>query len=222
MANKKSSFFRRNGLSLVLVGLLLASWFGQVLTGQHEFNERQTEHGAATVNVGRYLLSGHFVQATFENWESEFFQMTVYVWLTIFLRQQGSSESKSLEEEEEVDREPQPGPDAPWPVQRGGLWLLLYKNSLSLVLLLLFVVSFWLHALGSHRDYNLEQELKQQPVISFAEYLGSSRLWFESFQNWQSEFLAVATIVVLSIFLRQKGSPQSKPVDAPDEQTGSS
>ncbi len=146
--------------------------------------------------------------------------MFLYIVMTIFLRQKGSSESKSLDEPEEVDRQPKPGLRAPWAVRKGGGWLVLYKNSLGLAFFLLFLVSFWLHALGSFKDYNLEQRLKHQPTENFSSYLGNSRLWFESFQNWQSEFLSVASIVLLSIFLRQQGSPESKPVDAPHDETG--
>jgi hypothetical protein len=171
-----------------------------------------------------YSGSGHFLQATFENWESEFLQMALYVMLTISLRQKGSSESKKLkgEGEDEVDREPQPNDEAPWPVKKGGLWLALYKNSLSIAFCLLFLVSFTLHFYGSLKDYNEQQAEKGMPLASGAEYISGSRFWFESFQNWQSEFLAVASIVILSIFLRQKGSPESKPVDAPDSETGTS
>lgn len=221
MPQRKPSFFYRNSLSIVTLMLFLLSLVGQVLFGLKEYNEQLTEHHAPAVHLAEYLTSGHFVQATFENWESEFLQMSLYILLTVFLRQQGSSESKDLEKEAEVDREPKPHPKAPWPVKKGGWWLKLYKNSLSLAFLLLFVVSFWLHAAGSFKNYNLEQRLKNKPEEPFVQYLGNSRLWFESFQNWQSEFLSVASIVLLSIFLRQKGSPESKPVDAPDDETGS-
>jgi hypothetical protein len=217
---KRHSFFYRNSLSITLLVLFILSWAAQSFTGWHEFNQELTEHGAAPVNLPNYFLSGHFIETTFENWESEFLQMFLYILLTVFLRQQGSSESKSLDEPEEVDREPTPSPQAPWPVRKGGFWLLLYKNSLSMAFLVLFLLSFWLHALGSLKDYNLEQRLKHQPTETFSSYMGNSRLWFESFQNWQSEFLSVASIVLLSIFLRQKGSPESKPVDAPNDETG--
>ena len=147
--------------------------------------------------------------------------MGLYVLLTISLRQQGSSESKDLEEKEEVDREPDPNrKDAPWPVKKGGLVLAIYKNSLSLAFVLLFITSFLLHAGGSFNKYNEEQIFEGKPKVSISEFIGGSRFWFESFQNWQSEFIAVISIVVLSIYLRQKGSPESKPVDASFEETG--
>ena len=221
MPQRKPSFFYRNSLSIVTLLMFLLSLVGQILFGLKEYNEHLYEHHTPAVHLVEYLTSGHFIQATFENWESEFLQMFIYILLTVFLRQKGSSESKDLEKEEEVDREPQPHPKAPWPVKKGGWWLKLYKHSLSLAFLLLFVLCFWLHATGSFKDYNQEQRLKNKPEETFVQYLGNSRLWFESFQNWQSEFLSVASIVLLSIFLRQKGSPESKPVDAPDEETGS-
>lgn len=167
-----------------------------------------------------YLASGHFFQATFENWESEFLQMAVFVLLTVSLYQKGSSESKKFEQEE-VDREPDPNKkDAPWPVRTGGFILTLYKNSLSIALGILFLLSFTLHMYGSMKDENELLIHQGKPPVDLVTHLSGSRFWFESFQNWQSEFLSVFTIVVLSIFLRQKGSSQSKPVDAANSDTG--
>jgi len=217
-----SSFFFRNGLSLALILLFLVSITGQVITGMAEHNTELNELGAATISLPAYLRSGHFIQTTFENWESEFLQMGMYVLLTIWLRQKGSSESKSLDEKEEVDREPDPEKkDAPWPVKKGGWVLRFYKNSLSSAFVLLFFLSFVLHACGSLKNYNEEQLLKGDPTLSMREFLVHSRFWYESFQNWQSEFIAVLSIVGLSIFLRQKGSPESKPVDSSFSETGS-
>ncbi|HEY9048006.1 MAG TPA: DUF6766 family protein [Ohtaekwangia sp.] len=214
------SFWYRNSLSLVLIACFLLAFAGQTYTGWMEHNDDLEKLQAPPIPLREYILSGHYLQVTFENWESEFLQMFMYVMLTIFLRQQGSSESKSLDEPEEVDREPVPHADAPWPVKRGGWWLSLYKRSLTLAFIILFTISFWLHAYGSLQDYNEEQRLRHEPVQTMREYIGSTRLWFESFQNWQSEFVAVTSIVLLSIFLRQKGSPESKPVDAPIAETG--
>jgi hypothetical protein len=220
---KKHSFLHRNGLSLVLVAFFLISFLGQVFTGLREYNHDLEEYDQPPVVLSEYLTRGHFYQTTFENWESEFLQMGMYVLLTIWLRQQGSSESKTLSGEEEVDRKPDPKrKNAPWPVKKGGVILSIYKNSLSLAFLLLFLISFSLHAYGSLNHYNEEQLLQQKSAISLGEFMQCSRFWFESFQNWQSEFVAVISIVVLSIFLRQQGSPESKPVDAPDKETGSS
>jgi hypothetical protein len=215
-------FLRNNGLSLVFLALFIVTLTAQFLTGHAEHNKEREEEGQSPLTAIGYLQSGHFLQATFENWESEFLQMALFVLFTISLRQKGSSESKSFEGPEEVDREPSPKKKgAPWPVRKGGFVLTLYKHSLSLVLLLLFLLSFMVHLYGSLKDENEQLALKGLPAETMGRYIGESRFWFESFQNWQSEFLSVFAIVVLSIFLRQKGSPQSKPVDAPDDETGS-
>ncbi|WP_298740201.1 DUF6766 family protein [uncultured Chitinophaga sp.] len=216
----RHGFFYRNGLTLTFLLLLILSLGGQAYTGWLEHNEELSEKGGAAISFLPYLVSNHFLEATFENWESEFLQMVSFVCLTIWLRQKGSAESKDLDKPEEVDREPQPHPGAPWPVKKGGLILALYKRSLSLVFLLLFMVSFVLHFKGSRGDYNVEQRAMHKPSASVGEYLLNKRFWFESFQNWQSEFMSVAAIVFLTIYLRQQGSSQSKPVDAPHSQTG--
>jgi len=214
------SFLYRNGLTLVFLVLLILTLGVQAYTGWLEHNEELSERGAAGISFLPYLVSNHFLEATFENWESEFLQMFSFVCLTIWLRQKGSAESKDLDKPEEVDREPQPNPDAPWPVKKGGFVLALYKRSLSLAFLFLFVVSFVLHFKGSRGAYNVEQQAMHKPSESVGEYLLNKRFWFESFQNWQSEFMSVAAIVFLSIYLRQQGSPESKPVDAPHSETG--
>jgi len=219
---KNHSFFLKNGLTIVLLFFFVLSMTGQIFTGLHEFNDELQEYGHEAVDLKQYLLSGHFIQTTFENWESEFLQMAMYVVLTIWLRQVGSSESKSIDKKEEVDREPDPHKhDAPWPVKKGGWILSIYKNSLSFAFITLFLLSFFLHAVGSLKNYNEEQSLKRKPTLDMITFMGKSRFWFESFQNWQSEFVAVISIVVLSIYLRQKGSPESKPVDASFSETGS-
>lgn len=218
----KHSFFYRNGLTIALVFLFILSFSGQIVTGWKEYNEEREEYQQEEIPLGRYLKTGHFYQTTFENWESEFLQMGLYVLLTVWLRQKGSSESKDLDKKEEVDREPDPTKkDAPAPVRKGGFILKLYKNSLTIAFALLFSASSFLHGYGSFKNYNEEQAFKNKPTISFHEFIGKTRFWFESFQNWQSEFVAVISIVVLSIYLRQKGSPESKPVDASYGETGS-
>ena len=214
---------RENGLSIVLFSLFLFSLIGQTLTGHKEYNDDQQEHRQPTISYGEYLMSGHFVEATFENWESEFLQMACYVVLTVFLYQKGSSESKKPDALQRVDIVSKKGgkeKDAPWPVRRGGWVLKLYENSLALAFVLLFLGSFLLHAAGGAKEYSQDQiEHGGQPV-STMQYMGTSRFWFESFQNWQSEFFSIGAMVVLTIFLRQKGSPESKPVDSPHSETG--
>jgi hypothetical protein len=214
-------FLKNNSLSLVFFILFLLSLGGQVVTGLKQHNQEMEEEGGQHLNMEQYFTSGHFLQSTFENWESEFLQMALFVILTMFLYQKGSSESKDPEKEEEVDREPNPRRrNAPWPVKKGGLVLAIYKHSLFYALTIIFLLSFLVHWYGSLKDYNEEQILKQLPTETAFQYISNSRMWFESFQNWQSEFLSVFAIVVLSIFFREKGSPQSKPVDAPDSETG--
>jgi hypothetical protein len=214
---------RENGLSIVLLLLFLLFWLGQSATGHREHNSEQRDHLQPEVSYFTYLRSAHFWEATAENWESEFFQMFGYVILTAFLYQKGSSESKKLGESEPVDRDPRKSKrrNAPWPVRRGGLVLKLYENSLSLAFLLFFLFSITMHAVAGAGVYNDEQAAHGQPEhLSLLQYAGTSRFWFESFQNWQSEFLSIAAMVLLSVFLRQRGSPESKPVDSPHDQTG--
>ena len=218
-------FLRENGLTIVWLGMFFLSFiFGLSFAGQREYNSEQREHGQDEVGYVEYVTSSHFLSATMENWESEFLQMFLFVVLTAFLYQKGSAESKKIDEEEEVDRDPRQSKnkrDAPWPVRRGGLVLRLYENSLGLAFLLLFLGSLFLHAAGGAREYNQDQaEHGSAERVTTLQYMATSRFWFESLQNWQSEFLAVGLMVVLSIWLRQKGSPESKPVDAPHSQTG--
>lgn len=213
---------RNNGLSLALTALFLLTLGGQAVAGFKTSNHERQEHHQPTQSFGSYLRSPEMIEATAENWESEFFQMMVYVLITVVLFQKGSVESKDPEGENEVDREPDPNrPGAPWPVKRGGFALAVYKRSLAIAFLVLFIASFLAHAAGGTGVYNEEQLLHPggHPVSIFG-YMRTSRFWFESLQNWQSEFLAVLSIVVLSIHLRQFGSPESKPVDAPHGETG--
>jgi hypothetical protein len=217
---KKNSFFYRNGLTLVFMSLFLVTLAAQALMGWKQHNEDLKENSVKEITLGTYLRSGHFISATFENFESEFLQMSLYVIMTISLRQLGSAESKKLDEPEEVDREPKNAPDAPWAVRKGGWILKLYSNSLALCFGTLFFVSWGLHLYGSWQNHNVEQLAKHLQTDSIAKYLTKPEFWFETFQNWQSEFLSVASIVFFTIYLRQKGSPESKPVDAPDLETG--
>ncbi|MBP1225465.1 DUF6766 family protein [Flavobacterium sp. 1355] len=215
------NFLRNNGLGISFLLLFIGTLIGQIIFGFEEHNKELIEDGSTAIKLSAYLISGHFIQSTFENWESEFLQMALFVLLTIFLMQRGSSESKDLDKEEEVDREPSPTrKDAPWPVKKGGWILEIYKHSLTIVLFLLFILSFFAHFYGSLKDENEQLSLKGLPLESASDYIGDSRFWFESFQNWQSEFLSVFAIVMLSIYFRQIGSSQSKPVDAPHMETG--
>jgi hypothetical protein len=190
---------------------------GQALTGWHQSNDERRAHAEPPQSLGTYLGSGDFVEAIFENWESEFFQMAALMTLSAVLVQKGSAQSNPLSKSK--PERPAPG-RTPWAVRRGGLIRQIYGRSLSLALGGLFVISFALHALGGQAKFNGEARVHGQPTVSLAGYLTSSTFWFESFQNWQSEFLSIGVLVVLSIFLRQEGSPESKPVNAPHAQTG--
>ena len=216
-------FLFENALTIVALAFFVVSMLGLVMAGHSAYNEDQRQHGSPTVSVVGYLTSGHFMEAIGENWESAFLQMGVFVLLTRFLYQRGSSESKRIEEAEAVDQDPSDArndPNAPWPVRRGGMWLTLYQNSLSGVLLLMFGLSLWLHAAGGAAKYNENQRAHGGDTVSTIGYIGTSEFWFESFQNWQSEFFSVGVLALLTIWFRQKGSPQSKPVAASTDDTG--
>ncbi|GAA5083378.1 hypothetical protein GCM10023210_01970 [Chryseobacterium ginsengisoli] len=214
MKTNKNTFLYKNGLSIVVVSLFVLFLSCQLITGWHVKNDELSEVKLPSLSLTQYISSPHFMQATFENWESEFLQMCMYVVLTVSLRQKGSAESKSLTEKEDVDREPVAHKNAPLPVKKGGVILSLYNHSLSISLGILFILSFIFHFIGSLNNYNEEQIEKHLATLGWKDYIINSQFWFESFQNWQSEFLAVASLVILSIWFREKGSPQSKPVDA--------
>lgn len=212
-----------NGLLLACLGLFAVFFVGMIVSGTATYNEEQREHGSAEhISVIGYVQTGDFVEATFENWESEFLQMGMYVVLTAFLFQKGSSESKPIDKKAAQDADPQAASaaDAPWPVKRGGLILKVYENSLAIAFFVLFFASVALHAAGGVVAFNEEGAQHGQTPISGWEYLTTSQFWFESMQNWQSEFVAVAAIVGLSIVFRQRGSAESKPVAEPDRETG--
>lgn len=217
---KPRSFFYRNSLTIVFLALFIITLLAQAFTGWKENNQEIKDQGGAPLEFSQYLNTGHFISATFENFQSEFLQMGLYVLLTISLRQIGSAESKSIDEPNEVDRKPQASKDAPWPVKKGGWILFLYSQSLSIVFMILFFASWGLHFYGSWLDHNDKQLLMHKPADSALQFIGQPTFWFETFQNWQSEFLSIVAIVFFTIYLRQKGSPQSKPVDAPDMETG--
>jgi hypothetical protein len=212
------SFWRDNGLSLVLVSLFLFFLVGQTFSGWLHYNDELEEHQQPAIGILEYMRSGAFGEAVFENWESEFLQMGLYVVLTTFLFQRGSAESRDPDESDEeenssFDRSPRAA-------QKASLVAKLYSHSLSIAFGLLFAISFAGHVLWGAKAYNVEAAQHGQNALSGWQYLATSQFWFESFQNWQSEFLAIFAIVVLSIWLRERGSPESKPVTAPHSKTG--
>ena len=214
---------RDNSLSLAMFGLFVLFLIGHSITGYYDHNDVQRVHQQSLLSYKAYLTSGHFWATVWENWESEFLQMAAYVVFTVFLFQRGSAESKDPDAVDEVDEDPrhhQHRPHAPGPVRRGGLALTLYAHSLSIALFVLFILSFLGHAVSGTHQYNHEQRAHGQTPVSMRQYVVTSRFWFESFQNWQSEFLAMGTLAVLSIWLRERGSPESKPVHHSHAETG--
>jgi hypothetical protein len=213
------SWLRDHALGLVLALLFVASLAGQVFAGLGVENRERREHGAPPLSVATYLASPGFVSATFENWESEFLQMGVFVLLTVWLREKGSAESRPLDPVDETH--PRfPKERQPWAARQQGIVRRLYECSLSLAFFALFAVSFAAHQLGSLGQFNEGQLEHGAAPESLGEYLTDAQFWFESFQNWQSEFVSVLAIVMLTVWLRQKDSPQSKPVEAPHDHTG--
>jgi len=220
--------FYENGLSLVLLFLFLTFTVFQMVSGFNVFNEEQALHKSPHVEFFEYLSLPHFWSALFENWESEFLQMALLVVFSERLRQKGSAQSRKLyeEEKEEAAKEQQIEEEArkegktPGPVKKGGLVEKLYSNSLLLAFSILFVLSLIGHAVASYLMTRMEQLEHTAPPPGIFEFLKEPELWFESMQNWQSEFLAVFSIVVLSIWLRAKNSTESKPVGAAHDYTG--
>lgn len=218
-------FLWRNGLSLFFGVLFLVALVGQALTGLAAYNEGQVAHGLQQISLGHYLLSSSFAVDVAENWQSEYLQFFLYVMVTVWLVQKGSPESKELDkagsesdEEQKVGR--YAGVDSPSWAKVSGPRRSIYSHSLCLVMGLLFLGSWLAQSIAGWSAYNSEQLQQLQPVVSYLSYLGRPDFWNRTLQNWQSEFLAVGSMAVLSIYLRQRGSPESKPVGSPHEATG--
>lgn len=208
-------FFRDNGLTITLLIVTALCIVGMVASGLKVENEMLANHGQPPLGVLAYMTSGSFISALFENWESEFLQMAAYVMLTAILFQRGSAESRDPDEPERDGDQLPVGWRGRHPVLR---WM--YAHSLGLALTALFLISFVLHLHGSAASANQEAAMHGKALKSVWEHLHEAQFWFESFQNWQSEFLSTAVLVVLSVFLRFRNSPESKPVSAPHSETG--
>lgn len=208
----RRNWLRDNGLTLVLVALFAVTIVGQFFTGLAVENEERLADGLAALTIPAYLINGAFLSSVFENWESEFLQMWAYVMLTAYLFQRGSPESRDPDKEET-----RPGEEK-GAIRTVGQFL--YAHSLGLALLSLFLASFVAHWINSARHAAEKAAGDGMPAPEFVGYLGNPQLWFESFQNWQSEFLSTAILVVLGITLRERASPESKAVGDPDEKTG--
>ncbi|MEA3014920.1 MAG: hypothetical protein QOD42_3465 [Sphingomonadales bacterium] len=213
---------KNNGLTIVLMLLFAFSIVGQLLTGWRFENAELAKHGEHALTLGQYTANPQFISTVFENWESEFLQMSAYVLLTCWLFQKGSAESSDPDEPpRDADLAAQARrKGAPAILKRGPVVRWLYANSLGIALLLLFVGSFLMHWKYSAAQAAEEAISHGEAPMTMGQYLFDAQLWFESFQNWQSEFLSTAVLVVLTIFLRQRESPESKAVAAPHGQTG--
>ena len=221
------TFLRENGLSLFFAATFLATLTAQSFAGQHAYNAEQLEHGASGISWWEYVTSVSFWGAVMENWQSEFLQFTVFIGATIWLVQKGSNESKpldsvGLESNQKQKLEGFAPDDAPRWAKARGARRVLYENSLLLVMTTIFFASWAVQSLGNWREFNAEQRAHGEAAVSWGRYLLDPDFWVRTLQNWQSEFLAVGTMAVFTIYLRQRGSPESKPVGAPHHETGSS
>ena len=217
-------FLRFNGLSLALGALFVLALVFQAISGHADFNEEQREHHGPEVSMGRYVTSSHFAVAVLENWQSEYLQFTLFVLATIWLIQRGSTESKKPGQEgTESEKDQKLGehaePESPLWARVGGVRQALYSNSLLIVMALVFVGSWVAQSITGWVEYGDRRLEHQMDPVSWWTYLGSGDFWERSMQNWQSEFLAVGSMAILSVYLRQRGSSESKPVGAPHERT---
>jgi hypothetical protein len=218
-------FVRENSLGLVFGLLFLGVLAAQAYAGHAQFNQRQITEGLPPIGLGRYLTSASFGADVAENWQSEYLQFFLYLILTVFLIQKGSPESKKpgqagpeSDKEQKIGRYAQP--DSPAWARTGGWRTRIYSNSLGLVMGGIFLASWLAQSIAGAAAFNEQQLADLQDPITWAQYLGEPDFWNRTLQNWQSELLAVASFAILAIYLRQRGSPQSKPVGTPDTSTG--
>jgi hypothetical protein len=220
-------FVRENALALFFGFIFLCSTVAESVVGHRVFNQEQLMHGDAAISYGRYLLSSNFGEAMLENWQSEWLQMLMFALATVWLVQRGSAESKKLGDEGlESDEDQQVGKHAPagaprWARARG--WRqAVHENSFLIVVLVIFLGSWLGQSATAWTEFNDEQAQHGQPAVSWVTYLGEADFWESTMQNWQSEFLALGAMTIFTVYLRQRGSPESKPVGAPNSETGSS
>jgi len=216
---------RDHGLSLVFAGLLVLALVGQAVSGLVGVNDDARDHGLPTVGMGEYLASSSFAVDVAENWQSEYLQFLLFILLTVWFVQRGSPESKPLDkvgresdEDQKVGRFAEPG--SPRWAAVGGWRRSLYSHSLGITMGLVFLGSWAAQLVAGRAAHNAEQIRDLQAPLGWADYLAAPDFWSRTFQNWQSEFLAVGSMVVLAIYLRERGSPESKPVGASHEATG--
>jgi hypothetical protein len=220
-------FLYENSLSLFFFVAFALSLLGQSFAGQHAYNTEQVEHGGEPISWFDYVLSSHFGGAVFENWQSEFLQFTTFILATIWLVQRGSNESKRLEEAGRESKQRQrighaASAESPRWARFDDWRTRIYENSLLIAMGLIFLASWAVQSLNHWREFNDDQRQHDESTVSWGRYLLDPDFWERTLQNWQSEFLAVGTLAVFTIYLRQRGSPESKPVGAPHGETGSS
>ena len=213
-------FVREQSLSLFFLTLFIAALVGQAFTGHDLYNSEQLAHGEGQISLWRYLSSSHFAQAVAENWQSEYLQFMLFAVATVWLIQKGSPESKEVDKSGlESDKDQRVGPhaeeDSPGWAKAGGWRTAIYSNSLVIVMAIIFFGSWFAQSVAGWTVFNSEQSAHGEPQLSWLGYIGSSDFWEATLQNWQSEFLAVGSFAVLPVYLRQRGSPESKPVGAP-------
>ena len=218
-------FLRDNSLSIVFLVLFLGALAGQAIAGHAELNEDQIRHGDPELSLSRYLVSSEFGNAVMENWQSEYLQFTLFILLTVWLLQRGSPESKELDKAgRESDEAQKVGPyaqqNSPAWAKVAGIRRTLYENSLLLVMGTIWLGSWFAQAVTGLTVYNSERLDHQLDGVGLFHYLGTADFWEKTLQNWQSEFLAVGSMAILAVYLRQRGSPESKPVGAPHTATG--
>jgi hypothetical protein len=218
-------FLRDNSMSIVFLLLFLAALFGQAIAGHAQFNDVAQSHGDPTMSLGRYVISSDFGAAVMENWQSEYLQFTLFILLTVWLLQRGSPESKELDNAgRESDQSQKVGGHAqqnsPRWAKVAGVRRTLYENSLVLVMGTFWLGTWLAQSITGTAQYNAEQLGHQQDPLSWSSYITTANFWENTLENWQSEFLAVGSMAILAVYLRQRGSPESKPVGAPHSATG--
>jgi hypothetical protein len=216
---------RDHGLSLFFLVIFLATLAGQALVGHAAFNHDQLAHQSDPVSLWAYISSSVFAVDVMENWQSEYLQFSLYIGATIWLLQRGSPESKALGEAGRgSDAEQKVGPHAdqhsPGWARAGGIRTWLLSNSLLLVMTTIWLLTWLAQSITGRIAFNADQFDHHEAALSWAQYVTGSDFWDRTLQNWQSEFLAVGSMAVLSIYLRQRGSPESKPVGAAHADTG--
>jgi uncharacterized protein DUF6766 len=218
-------FLREHSLSLFFLAIFLAALVGQAIAGHALHNEEAVAHGGAEISLWRYVTSSDFGNAVMENWQSEYLQFMLFMLATVWLLQRGSPESKEIDKagvESKKDQkiEEHARQDSPLWARVGGVRTALYSNSLLIAMAIIFVGSWFAQSVTGWTTFNAEQADHAEATVSWWSYIGSATFWEATLENWQSEFLAVGSFAVLAIFLRQRGSPESKPVGAPHDATG--